>query len=779
MRRIITDLPIEILTVIGDFLSTRASIHASVLTCKLFHEHFSPLLWKALAVSSSVSTSGPDPNNLRNHAHLVQAFSYEGHLLAEYYQISFPRLSSIHLWINGLESTSKELEADWSRLIMLNPTVRNVEILAYTPIYFTSFWDAVFTSLRSPGRLTIGGARMLTGEDTKAFWRACSRFQEIDYKGSDQAVAPHGFVDYDYSRLKRLRYKSMDFAFPAPGLLQWLGKCCNLTKFRWQCHSRLIPLQQFADMAQMSLWPLLDDLHIGKTSGTDGQLGVIIQHLPPLKHWTLKSGNFGPASFAQLQDRHFGSLTTLSMPKVDTFTSHMALKALSNCSQLEVFEARRISLQDLRLSPQFWTCRRLRRLRVFFTMDSSKDIGAETLLLEQLSKLEQLEEIDVSQMPRLGPDYKAIYEPAPQWRLDHGLAQLATLSRLWSFKCERTMQDMRVEDVKWMLAQWPVTIKHLRPHVTQWPHPPSSLLSPHMARITDLPIEILAIIVPVYIRKRAHIRAVILTCRLFHHQFHHLLWNDISLYARSKSPSADALKSNAHLVRRLYHGEVLPQEYYNIIFPHLDRIKLWISTEDPLKEEVGTRWSCFLALNPSVCAIEIFTGASFCLKDFWEALFVSPHSHKRLMVNGRELAPILQQSSVSAFWRACTRFEEIEYHGREPMPQEGFQDMDFSRIRRFHYSPVDNNTEPPRLDWIGKFYNLRDLQYSPEYKHPIPIHNFAVLASIPAWPLLESLELGFTSGSDGSNDPMHVKRRYIYEPDGIGSSIRVSKPGGV
>ncbi|KAG0286138.1 hypothetical protein BGZ96_009741 [Linnemannia gamsii] len=455
MRRI-TDLPIEILTVIGDFLPTRTSIHASVLTCKLFHEQFSPRLWKALAVSTNVSTFGPDPSNLRNHAHLVQAFSYEGHLQAEYYHISFPRLSSIHLWINGLESTPQELDADWSRLLMLNPTIRDIEILAFTPIHLASFWDAVFTSLRNPRRLKIGGSRMCTGEDTKAFWRACSRFEEIDYKGSDQAVAPHGFADYDYSRLKRLRYKSMDFAFPAPGLLNWLGKCRNITKFRWQCSSRLIPLQQFADLAQMSLCPSLEDLHIGKTSGTDGQLGIIIRHLPPLKHWTLKSGNFGPTSFAELQDRHFGSLTTLSMPKVDTFTSHMALKALSYCSQLEVFEARRISLEDLRLSPRPWTCRRLRRLKVFFTMAASKDIVSETLLLEQLSRLEQLEEIDVSQMPRLGPDYKAVYEPAPQWRLDHGLAQLAPLSRLWSFKCENTMQDMRVEDVKWLLAQWPL-----------------------------------------------------------------------------------------------------------------------------------------------------------------------------------------------------------------------------------------------------------------------------------------------------------------------------------
>ncbi|KAF9152104.1 hypothetical protein BG015_005763 [Linnemannia schmuckeri] len=457
--RHITDLPTEVLTVIGDFLPTRTSIHAAILTCKLFHEHFTHLLWRAVAVSTNASTLSPDLRSLRAHAHLVHALSYDGHLQKEYYSISFSRLTSLHLWINGLESMPQELDADWSILLMLNPSVRDIEVLAYTPICLTNFWDAAVISLHSPRRLTIGGTQMrvnLDGEDTKAFWRACSRFEEINYKGRDQAAASRGFVDYDYSQLRRLRYKSTDFAPHAPGQVDWVGKCRNLTQFRWQFSTRLIPLQQFANLAQMSTWPLLEDLRIGRTSGTDEQLGIILHHLSPLKHWALKSGDFGPSAFHQLRDRHFDSLTTLRMAKVDTFTSPMALAALSYCSQLKVFEAGRISLEDLHLSSRPWACRRLKRLKTFFTMGDSKDNETETLFFEQLSKMEQLEEIDVSQTPRLGSDYKAIYEPAPQWRLDHGLSRMSTLSRLWSFKCDRTMQDMRVEDVEWMLAHWPL-----------------------------------------------------------------------------------------------------------------------------------------------------------------------------------------------------------------------------------------------------------------------------------------------------------------------------------
>ncbi|KAF9547309.1 hypothetical protein EC957_008658 [Mortierella hygrophila] len=456
--RHITDLPTEVITVIGDFLPCRNSIHSTVLTCKLFHEQFSRLLWKAVAVSTNDFNPGPDPTSLKAHAHLVHDLSYEGHLQGEYYNISFPRLTSLYLWANEIKSSSQALDADWSILVMLNRTVRDIDISAYIPICLVDVWDAIVTSLYCPRRLTISGKYLsviMNDEDTRAFWRACGRFEEINYKGRDQAATSRGFVDYDYSQLKRLRYKATEFASHAQGQIDWVGKCYNLTQFRWEYSKRLIPLQRFADLAQMSTWPLLEDICIGRTSGTDEQLGVIFGHLPPLKHWKLKSGCFGPLAFDQLRGRHFDSITTLRMPKVDTFTSRMALETLSHCPQLEVFEARRISLEDICLSPRPWVCRRLRRLVAFFTMASNQSDGAETLFFEQLSRLEQLEDIDVSQAPLLGSDYKAIFEPAPQWRLDHGLSRLSTLSRLRRFKCDHGMQDMRVEDVEWMLVHWP------------------------------------------------------------------------------------------------------------------------------------------------------------------------------------------------------------------------------------------------------------------------------------------------------------------------------------
>ena len=43
-----------------------------------------------------------------------------------------------------------------------------------------------------------------------------------------------------------------------------------------------------------------------------------------------------------------------------------------------------------------------------------------------------------------------------QLRLDRGLAQLSNLTRLWTVRTESTGQELRSEDVEWMLEHWPL-----------------------------------------------------------------------------------------------------------------------------------------------------------------------------------------------------------------------------------------------------------------------------------------------------------------------------------
>ncbi|KAG0075816.1 hypothetical protein BGZ90_009474 [Linnemannia elongata] len=139
------------------------------------------------------------------------------------------------------------------------------------------------------------------------------------------------------------------------------------------------------------------------------------------------------------------------------------LDALLQCHQLEDFRVPRISVTDLKLTPQPWVCHGLKRLSVFFASDPV-DPSADSLVFEQLSRLQWLESLDVSQQHEWfesivvsqhhnpdviwSPSIESTVLQTVKLRLDSGLEQLATLTRLRSFIFYNTGQNMEGDDVE-------------------------------------------------------------------------------------------------------------------------------------------------------------------------------------------------------------------------------------------------------------------------------------------------------------------------------------------
>lgn len=82
------------------------------------------------------------------------------------------------------------------------------------------------------------------------------------------------------------------------------------------------------------------------------------------------------------------------------------------------------------------------------------------MFFEQLSRLANLEEFDISRS-MLDDAQEDPQLPVLQLRLDRGLAQLSTLTRLWTVNAGSTGQELSSEDVEWMLDHWPF-LKRLR-----------------------------------------------------------------------------------------------------------------------------------------------------------------------------------------------------------------------------------------------------------------------------------------------------------------------------
>ncbi|KAF9905860.1 hypothetical protein EC991_001265 [Linnemannia zychae] len=496
---LITDLPPELFVYLADFL-TKVDILNIILTCRHFHQNYVALLWKEVSVKSEGKRPTLNINTLRAHAEWVHSLKYTGVLPDEYFDISFPNLRSIakidenkgHDITQLLTRTPEAATAlvasqtliaakqdvCWARLVEGNPSIEDITLEAGTgKLELKEFWKAVGTSLDSPKRLCIKGLDSPDPfvEAAKIFWAVASRFEAFVCRSRYQVLACSSTTaqgEQTTSRVKKISFIALNFGTKFPGQqLAFFIRFHNLTAIVWRLCMGDIPTSRLARCLEWKLWPSLEHLDVYGIVATDEVMATVIRHLPPLKHLSIGSGDFGPLSFQHLRERLFGSVKILALSGCDKFTSSMALEVLSSCHQLEDFEAPFVYIRDLRATHQPWVCRGMRRLKVIF-IDDENDSGysgndepgavdgvrknSSLLVFEHLSTLHQLEVLDIS--PRniwFRSDPSTNKPKGPQFRLDLGLGLLATLTQLKGLCLDHTKQDLRKGDVEWMLNQWP------------------------------------------------------------------------------------------------------------------------------------------------------------------------------------------------------------------------------------------------------------------------------------------------------------------------------------
>ncbi|KAF9120377.1 hypothetical protein BGW39_011470 [Mortierella sp. 14UC] len=465
----ITDLPPEVLELIGAFLSNRVILNAT-LACRHFHRHLSSFLWKHVA--ASVARRNVDVDNLRVHSKWVRSLryvDYEGQLPLDYYDISFPTLSVLELGsrslkVSGPGPSAEEYTANWTRLIRLNPTVRDLSLTFPTDFaqVHTELFETIMASLYRPRRLQVDctGSCEVPYSVQQSLWRVVSCFEEVEFASYDQA-RQGASLDVDLSRIKRLTYLPFNNDGVVDYDLKVLTACRGLTRLRWGNDFGQISVATFVGYLKHSTWPQLDDLALESVRQSDKEFAHVMGLVPPLKHLRLEGKNFGPLCFNQLQKRHFTTLRALHMELCHSLTSRMALDILLNCQHLEEFSARFISQDDLLATPQPWVCLGLRCLKCAFIgntdeLDSdeldSDDNNNNWQTFEHLSKLRYLEKIDLRWQDTPGSHSYHIVSGVLQWRLGYGLERLATLRRLRTIRFDTKAQNLGWEDVQFMLV---------------------------------------------------------------------------------------------------------------------------------------------------------------------------------------------------------------------------------------------------------------------------------------------------------------------------------------
>ncbi|KAF9148102.1 hypothetical protein BG015_010202 [Linnemannia schmuckeri] len=158
----ITELLSEVLDYLGDFLDKRIFVNA-VRVCRLFQQQFLHRISRDIVVHAEQKAVKVD--SLRAHAQWVHSLRFEkcnSSSFSDYFSIAFPRLTVLRIghcsmFIPG-QVVGKQ-DANWARLIRLNPTVRDITLLlANEPGSGPGqFLETVFTTLIRLRRLKLRG----------------------------------------------------------------------------------------------------------------------------------------------------------------------------------------------------------------------------------------------------------------------------------------------------------------------------------------------------------------------------------------------------------------------------------------------------------------------------------------------------------------------------------------------------------------------------------------------------------------------------------------------
>ncbi|KAG0253504.1 hypothetical protein BGZ95_006302, partial [Linnemannia exigua] len=244
----------------------------------------------------------------------------------------------------------------------------------------------------------MGVYDLLGRTPVNAFWDVCARFEEVSCHGRDGLLSdlapPIMFPGLNRITLG-INTAHSDISNTIIHL-EWLKKCPNLTRMRWELAGSEFPTVQFAEALEQTTWRELKDLHLTGITESDQDLSTVIRRLPPLTSFEMDGYSFGPQCFGWLQIHQFSRIRALCLRECVKLSSLAVLEILHNCVLLEVLEAFHVALSDLYANPQPWVCRGLKRLRVYFDNDTD-EVDLSQTVFHHLSGLEQLEDLDVDE----------------------------------------------------------------------------------------------------------------------------------------------------------------------------------------------------------------------------------------------------------------------------------------------------------------------------------------------------------------------------------------------
>ncbi|KAF9363070.1 hypothetical protein BGX34_004959 [Mortierella sp. NVP85] len=429
----------EILSDIAKYVPEH-SLHACSLVSKLWHRVFNPLVWRNIRFLSDRRLS---PKDVRRHALLVETLNIDKTITQEYVSLRLPNLVSLEL-VGPFENVDfTEMFAELSSLSHLSLDGH---------VQHPTFWNGVL-GLLSLKSLAISGTKL--DKEINLFWSLCTRLERL--RLGWESLHNEGNV----SSMQFPFLKEIDVSYiredEVPIVLALTQRCPGLQEISWFSFDTSLDAQfvpAFIQSLGAGTWPALESIAFGAMDSTNDDLTRIMEGMHRITELSMGGGPglFRSNSMEQLRP-HFQHLKVLNLGFAKDITSQMAQEVLSSCPLLVKLRIPQIDAMDI-VQGQPWVCLGLRELSVFFAFDPSTIEFSQTLVMDQLSRLTRLEELNLAWERPSGATQDPMFQESIDLRLENDLGRLRNLRRLRHISFTFTKQKMGEQEISWILEHW-------------------------------------------------------------------------------------------------------------------------------------------------------------------------------------------------------------------------------------------------------------------------------------------------------------------------------------
>lgn len=355
----------------------------------------------------------------------------------EYLEIPYSRLTRLIL-----RSTGNFIGAvTWdllTQLVKRNVRLEEVTIHGMNSEVPLVLWKSL-ASLPCLHSVTLSNYTM-DQEHFGQFWKGCKSVQRL-YLSRLKIRSTDG-VD----ALPNVERLHLDHTVP----LALLRLCPNVRSISWISSDGEVSnalLDELAVLLNEGLFPRLEGLYPYKAG--DFHLASCLTATHQIKELELDMG-IEKLSLKALP-RHFCTLERLQISHLYGVPEEFVAAVMASCPLLTDFSVFGATASGMMAGPP-WVCLKMTNLRLRISTTGSKkdDICKQSrAVFERLSKLTQLRCLDLRDpfAPKEGVQ-------GLDMRLESGLGQLASLTRLVTINFSATIQNMSAADVAWMRRTW-------------------------------------------------------------------------------------------------------------------------------------------------------------------------------------------------------------------------------------------------------------------------------------------------------------------------------------